>query len=449
MPSRHVLSAVAALALASCSRSDSVSRDAVVEHTTIGDTTIVRTVSGSVWGDTARLVEEVRIGALDGPEELTFGRIGQLAQHTNGTIDIFDSQAIALRRFDSAGAFVKKIGGRGQGPGEYEMLLGLRALSDDRLVAYDGRNQRITSFSPTGDLLETWPLQLSIRMFSDNSFAVDQTDHMYVLTARSRTATGTAGAVLNARPRTATGPAAGPAAGPAGGAILLRIAPGGQIVDTLDVPRWTTDPASRGVCLAPGGRWVMHPSGQFVAGVTDKYSIDLRQPSGKVVRIQRAVEPVAFESGERAELEADIAGGGQPIESVSITAGKPPVIEYGARQTVPAVKPIFRNLLTGSDGRIWVQLHTRAEEIDPATETVVSPCNVERKAEAPSLSWREAIVWDVFEEDGRYLGVVAVPPRTTLRTMSADRVWAVQRGANDEEYVVRYRIAPPAIATRK
>lgn len=419
MSSRHFVLSLAALALVSagCAKGDAGSDGPVVERTTIGDTTIVRTVSGSVWGDTARLVEEVRIGALEGPEELTFGRVGQLAPATNGAIDIFDAQAIAIRRFDSAGTFVKKIGARGQGPGEYGMLLGLRTLSDGRLVAYDGRNSRITSYSPAGDPLETWPLQLPTRLFSDNVFGVDKTDHLYVLTARPRA----------------------PGVAPSG-SIMLRIAPGGTVVDTLDVPRWTADELGRPVCLAPAGRWAIHPSGQFVTGRTDAYSLDLRQASGKILRIQRAVEPVALESGERSELESDIANSGPPIESMSITTGKAPVIEYGPRQTVPPVKPLFRTILTGTDGRIWVQLHMRAEKIDPATETVRSPCNVDRKGEPPPMTWREPIVWDVFEEDGRYLGAVAVPPMTMLRAMSGDTVWGVQRGESDEEYVVRYRV---------
>ena len=38
--------------------------DTVVE--TIGDTTVVRTLSGSVWGAEATLVPEITIGRLDG-----------------------------------------------------------------------------------------------------------------------------------------------------------------------------------------------------------------------------------------------------------------------------------------------------------------------------------------------------------------------------------------------
>jgi hypothetical protein len=410
--------AAAVVLIAGCTKGGPGAGKPVVERTVSGDTTIVRTVSGSAWGDTAKLVEEVRIGALEGAEELTFGGVGQVAPGRGGSVDVFDNQAIALRRYDSAGHFVKTIGGRGQGPGEYQQLLGVRTLGDGRLVAYDGRTSRITTYSPAGEPLETWPLQLPTRMFSDNSFAVDRTDHVYVLTSR---------------PTLERGP---PQSG-----ILLRVAPDGHIVDTLDVPSRPANAANRGICLAPGMRWALHASGQFLTVVTDNYSLDLRQPEGKVLRIQRVVEPVAFESGERSELEADIASSGPPIESMMISAGKAPVIEYGPRQTVPPVKPLIRNILAAADGRIWVQRHTHAEKIDPATETVRPACNVDRKGDPPTITWREPIVWDVFEETGTYLGAVAVPPRTTIRAANGDMVWAVQRGESDEEYVVRYRIA--------
>jgi len=414
-----LLAAMALVATACVGGANADDDSPVVERSTIGDTTIVRTVSGSAWADTVRLVEELRIGALEGPEELTFGRVDELVPDAKGGIDIFDSQAIALRRYDSAGKFVKTIGGKGQGPGEYNQLLGLGRLSDGRLVAYDGRNTRITTYAVDGTPLETWPLQMPIRVFTDNVFAIDRSDHVYVYTRQ---------------------PVAGPPGAGARG-IMLRIGEGGRIIDTLPVPEPQTDAAALSVCLRPSSRSVLHPSGQLLTAVSDAYSLDLRQPNGTVLRIQRAVQPVAFEPGERAELEDDIARSGPPIQRMSISAGKAPVIEYGPKQTVPPTKPIFRNIVVGNDGRIWVQLHAKAEKIDPSTETVTPPCNVDRKGDPPAISWREPILWDVFEENGDYLGVVAVPPRTTLRVMNGDTVWAVQRGESDEEYVVRYRLA--------
>ena len=65
------LASAAVLALAACAP-DSSPPGPSVEVETIGDTTIVRTLSGSVWNTEATLVPEVSIGELDGPEEYLF-----------------------------------------------------------------------------------------------------------------------------------------------------------------------------------------------------------------------------------------------------------------------------------------------------------------------------------------------------------------------------------------
>jgi hypothetical protein len=41
---------------------------------TIGDTIVVRTVSGSVWGGPAELAEELRIGVFEGKTSISWVR---------------------------------------------------------------------------------------------------------------------------------------------------------------------------------------------------------------------------------------------------------------------------------------------------------------------------------------------------------------------------------------
>ena len=47
---------------------------------TIGDTVVVRTLSGGVWGDVATLAPEASIGELDGPREYLLGSISSIAR---------------------------------------------------------------------------------------------------------------------------------------------------------------------------------------------------------------------------------------------------------------------------------------------------------------------------------------------------------------------------------
>ena len=110
--------ATTTLALAACETdagSSGAGPDTVVE--TIGDTTVVRTVSGSVWDTEATLVPEVSIGELEGPEEYLFGWIWSIAVDDDHMVYVFDEQAQHVRVFDSGGTYVETLGRRGEGPG--------------------------------------------------------------------------------------------------------------------------------------------------------------------------------------------------------------------------------------------------------------------------------------------------------------------------------------------
>lgn len=100
----------------------------------IGDTTVVRTLSGSVWGTEATLVPEVAIGELDGPEEYLFGSIRSIAVADDGTIYILDSQGQHVRVFDSLGVYVETLGRRGEGPGEFSEAEAIAVLPDGRIT---------------------------------------------------------------------------------------------------------------------------------------------------------------------------------------------------------------------------------------------------------------------------------------------------------------------------
>jgi hypothetical protein len=48
--------------------------------------------------------------------------------------------------------------------------------------------------------------------------------------------------------------------------------------------------------------------------------------------------------------------------------------------------------------------------------------------------------WEVFDWEGRYLGVVNMPPRFQPRTFLEDRIYGVSRDTLDVQYVLRLRI---------
>jgi hypothetical protein len=44
-------------------------------YDTVADSVVVRTLGGSVWGDTADLIADLTIGGLEGPAEYSFGQV--------------------------------------------------------------------------------------------------------------------------------------------------------------------------------------------------------------------------------------------------------------------------------------------------------------------------------------------------------------------------------------
>jgi hypothetical protein len=151
----------------------------VAEWDTIGDTVVVRTISGSLWGEPRKMIEDLSIGVLEGPEQLMLGSIVSLAVDDEGGIYAFDSQVPALRYFNAAGAYVRTLGRKGGGPGEYSDFVGTLAVRrDGKIVLPDVGSARLSLYEPEGTVAAHWPVQGGI--FAREDVVVDTADYTYV-----------------------------------------------------------------------------------------------------------------------------------------------------------------------------------------------------------------------------------------------------------------------------
>jgi len=385
----------------------------VAEWDTIGDTVVVRTISGSVWGEPREMVEDLSIGVLEGPEELTFGSIVSVAVDKEGGIYAFDSQVPALRYFNATGAYVRSLGREGGGPGEYSDFVGTLALRrDGKIVLPDVGSARLSLYEPDGTVAAHWPVQSGIFPLAD--VVVDTADHTYV-------------PVLNvAMPPTEPMEA-----------TYLHLDPEGNAVDTMHIPSLPDEPplASMESAFAeqmvkrvrgfmdPTKEHALSPLGYMIVGVNDDYSFDIRWRDGRTVRIERTDEPVLYAPEERAEWEA--------VFDWHREAGYP--VDLGS---VPDRKLPWASFLTDAGGRIWLRRHVEARKDDR-----VEP-REEESNQRPPISWVEPAVYDVFEPDGTYLGEVRFPMRISPLVVRGDTAWAVRRGEFDEQYIVRLVIVP-------
>lgn len=372
------------------------SGDWVVERDTIGDTIVVRTLSGSVWGTPMELKIDLSIGTLEGDSTLMFGFIQHIAVDAEGGIYAFDGQVPALRYFNARGEYVRTLGREGAGPGEYrDMALGLAVLSDGRVVMRDPRNARLNFYAPDGTPSDHWPVASGL--FVDNAMVLDRRDHVFLK-------------IMLGLPEPNKPWRIG----------LLHYDATGHLVDTIPPPATSGEPTEAGVGRFLRSKiWALSLDGTIVVGTNDQYVFELRRPDGTVVRIERAAERVSLEPGERAEHEA-MNEWTRRTQGQFLTAEIPPV---------PATKPFFSGLHPGERGRVWVRRYVKAEKTDMPPERDPS--------QPPSITWLEPTVFDVFESDGTYLGEVRAPPRTSVRVFRGDTIWGIRQGELDEQYLVR------------
>lgn len=406
------LLAVAGLLLAGCGDGDSPAGGALeVVRDSLGDTLVVRTVAGNAWGSDARLVQEVSVGVLDGPDEQIFGIVRGVTVGADGTIYVLDAQVPAVRVFDADGGYVGTLGRRGGGPGELSGPdWGMVMLSDGRIAVRDPGNARLQIFDPVTGEAEAWPV---IPSGVHSSRGIVRTAGDTLLTP-----------VI-------------PASGDWSEMVLQRIVPPGQILDTLPAPTitWTRPTIEANtenmfsvllVPFAASSHTVYHPDGYWVTGISDRYAFTLLRPDG-ALRIEREVAPVAVAPGERAQAEA--------VATNQMRRVDPGWRWNGPR--VPDVKPYFNDIIVADDGRIVLSVEGPGVEGDDPNHDPTDPTSVEQR-------WRSTRSLDFFETDGTYQGRVALPdlPTFTPTVIRDHHLWAVVADDLGVQRVVRYRIEP-------
>ena len=404
--------AVASLPLACGPASDSRNRTGIIVETeTIGDTTVVRTVSGSAWGEDVALVPETSIGEMEGPEEYLFGSVRAIAVDDDYSVYVLDGQARHVRVFDSAGTYVETLGRGGEGPGEFQVPIGI-AISDGRVLVRDPANGRVQLFGLETGATEEWTYLPSPYFWNTPLYRDDQ-GRIYVDNSDDEQR-------------------------------FIVMDSDGTHIDTISAPdapagfdegeyfvRYEDERISVGetVPFSPGWYWTVHPTGHFLSALSTAYRIDLEQDSG-VLRIERVHEPVVVSGEERDHHRQSIVAQMRRFDAGWSWNGP----------GIPDRKPPLRGVSAGGDGRIWVRLWTEGRQVPNEEHDPTDP-------ESARFTWVEPIRYDVFEADGTYLGAV-VPPEgfspSPPPVFGRSFVWAVERDDLGVERVRRYRLSSPA-----
>lgn len=183
------------------------------------------------------------------------------------------------------------------------------------------------------------------------------------------------------------------------------------------------------VPFSPNEHGVLTPRGYWIHGISTDYAFTLLKPEGPI-RIEKVYEPVSVASGEKAEEEA-FAIRNMRFTDPNWRWDGPPI---------PDLKPPYGTFFGGEDGTIWVQVPQPGFRTEDTSYDPTDP-------DALPDEWHEPVVFDVFEEDGTYLGAVRAPAGFNARwpqpLFTKDWVLATVRDDLDVQYVVKFRVVFP------
>ena len=114
--------------------------------------------SSSGFGPRLLVTADLRIDGM----QADLVPIGGVAVMADGTIAILQPQDYIIRFFSAGGEPLGAIGGRGEGPGEFQDMIQLAWLADT-LVVYDQELRRFTLMSPNREFVRTVLAPIAVR----------------------------------------------------------------------------------------------------------------------------------------------------------------------------------------------------------------------------------------------------------------------------------------------
>lgn len=328
------------------------------------------------------------IGALEGDSAYQLFRVGGAARLADGRVVILNAGTHQVRFFGTDGKHLRTVGRKGRGPGEFQSPFPLLHLPHDSIGVWDDSQQRITVFSPDGNLARVARLDRPainaelVGGFADGSLVM--ADFRFDV------------------------PKSGFVVAPA---VLTRYSPKGVFSDSLGTYPWREigmlDPVAGRIgsrTFAPRTSTAIHGD-RFWIGTAAEPTIEVRDQRGKLIRIVR------WNPGDRT-VGADDARLQFEARNPSATPER-----RRAFEAIPVMEryPTHSRLIADREGNLWVQTYRRPTDTGPAR-------------------------WLVFDAEGGLAARVELPARLEPFEIGRDYVLGVHPAEDDVERVVLHRL---------
>jgi hypothetical protein len=90
------------------------------------------------------------------PDAIDLHRVSAIVPRADGSVIVANDGSLQLLLFDRTGTFVRTVGGKGAGPGEYVELWSVDRLPGDSIVVLDRYQRRVTILAPDGTYVRSF-----------------------------------------------------------------------------------------------------------------------------------------------------------------------------------------------------------------------------------------------------------------------------------------------------
>ena len=343
----------------------------------------------------------LRIGGAGGEGPTELATVLGVARLSDGRVVIADGGSTELRVFSPTGAFIKSIGRKGQGPGEFDGIQ-LMLRSADTLVVHD-RQSRLQVYTADGKLLRsyarpvftghstnTWP-----GLLNDGSGVVQGVDPTPEFTSDQVTQTASLG---------------------------LKSPTGTDVRAFTQIPvfeRVRRNGAPVALFLGAVSRVaVMGP--RVCSGYAIRWEVQCFDRTGKLIsRTSRGVKPGKVTSADIDEFKKGYAAANKSAAPDKLKAALDN-FQFADERSA------FGRFVPSPVGELWVGEFVALESFIPGKRGTATPS--------------KPTTWTVLGNDGTWVADVVLPARFALLDAGRDYVAGIELDDDDVESVVVYRL---------
>lgn len=329
-----------------------------------------------------------------------FSQYVQPFRLADGRLVVANGGTGEIRFFGPDGHWLKTVGRKGSGPGEFGQLGWLDVAAGDTIRAFDWDARRVTVLAGDGTVQRMYLLTATGPASAPRPVAVLGDGRLIALGQSFVTPGSKAGAGRDTMPLYA-----------ADGSGLMRdslgrvAGPERVIATEKNSVMVTRLPFGKDLSVAARGD-------RIYLGTADRPEVAVLNATGAPVRLIRwTAPPVPVTQADIDQYLATFAAGFQPGQE----AMRDRFTEIARRSPFPKMKPAYAGIRVAPDGSLWVERYTQPDQNAPT-------------------------VFDVFDSGGQWLGTVPMPARFGVTQIGDGFVVGTWKDEDDATHVRLYRM---------